>query len=325
MTFLIAQFSCNFLRNKNMVELIKEHFLSKKEYPFPSTDYWKWFRYTRHSDFKRYLNKDKFYNHLVWDDIFLEQVGHRKRECIRMSRPFFYDLAVRYHPGIKERLLKIYADCSAGYFRSRYHSFRFSKKKEYRHRMNIYMDIKGNFYTRPLTTKSLAEDLKLCPYEVFSFCSKKFCTRQSYPGSSVVEVGHQPIPIVYFDSIHHSKRYSFILFLKLFAEKYPLDECRKAMLAGYLLAIEELLDKQIEHDIKAGRLGKKKRRRVKGTLTEKEMEELKKLFRQGSFLCHPDTSMEDGTMFGRLKEAFDRKDLLMVRRIYFTLNQEKTV
>lgn len=313
---LIAQKKNNKMSNREkIVEQIRLDFDKNQRYPFPSTTYWQWLGHSRHSNFKRFLNKEINYDQIVWDECFPNKVNSRRRESIRMSRMFFYQLAVKKHPGLKSFLDELYSSGYAEVFRKNILNFRFTKKKEWRQELNIGA-IAGYFYTYSLNTYNVSKELNICPFELFKFASINFCRAYGFGGTRFINSHTTPIPLVFFDSLRHQERYKMLLFLDKVYKEFKLSKFQKLILKSYASIIKELIDKQIEYDIQIGRNGLRKKIVKK---RQSPPHEVRMAYLKAAKLCHPDKFPERADIFLKLQSAWENQRFIDVTQIYRTL------
>lgn len=302
---------CN---KENLSHVVQSHFESGLHFPFPSSDYWEWLGYSRHASFKRCLEADEFRSKVVWDDCNPQTIGERKRETVWISRTLFYELVEKKRPEYLPKIDEVFRDGYRKLFLEKNLHFYFTKAKEYRTTVSAGA-VAGHFYTYGLNTKNLAQDLDICPFEVYKFCATRFCSKYDYGGVRIDGL----IPFVHFDSQQHSRRYLFLEFLYLFRKEGKLDRLRSIVLDTYIEFVKTLLDKQVDFDIKAGKMGRKSTPVSK----EKIDEELKKLYRKAVLLSHPDKWPARSHVFLKLQAAWEDQRFNEVRSIYNHLVESK--
>lgn len=301
-----------------MIETIEKYLALPDDKPFLSSIFFEWLGYSRHSDFKRALNKPELYPELVWSDLGDHSIRDRRREVIFISKSLFKKMAIAKHPELREEIENLYIKYMSIQLRAKIiHFYDSGKKKEFR--WHVCRNIAGKFYTYRLRTDCIAKDLGLCPYELFKFCSTKFSPRYEV-GRASCTYDAQPLPYQDFDSIEHTRRYLVLAFLKLVKKEFKMDGFTAKLLEIYTSLIEELIFVQADLDVKAGRIkgGKQKSRTIKKPTITPEMTALYKALAKR---CHPDVHQDEFVktkmhlVFIKLKSAYDNADIGLMEEI----------
>lgn len=301
-----------------MIEEIKTKMLNPDlNHPFSSGDFYRFFNYSFHRDFKRYLDKPKFYKHLVFSEF--EKVTTRRAETVAMDREIF--LKICDHRNIDT---SVFIDC---YFQ--YHKNRVKKSTEYfpnlkkgeAHSLNMYSRPAGKYYSHSLNTINLADAILVNPFDLYKFCVTELRWKHAAYRADVVDSlmfkGKENIPFLNYDSTDSSYRLSYYNLIRLVIEEYPLDKNQKELALNYYKCIKYLISKvtQIEH--------KKKFYREKAlSLKAKKIpiyvdpKKLKAALREGAKLFHPDKNPSGLELFKEFNKHYMNKDIAeMVKMI----------
>ncbi|WP_156033042.1 hypothetical protein [Sediminibacter sp. Hel_I_10] len=298
-----------------MIEIIKKKMLDTKlEHPFSSSDFFKFFNYSHHRDFKRYLDNPKFYKKIVFNDYGL--VVSRSAETVLLNREMF--LIVCEHRKIHDdKIMSWYYQYCKDKIKKSTEHFPNLKKGE-PHTLRMYNRPAGIYYSHSLNTINLSEAIRVDPYDLYKFCAVELQWRHCAVRAEVVNSGMykggQNIPYLSYDSTDSEYRLSYINLLRLISEEYPLNHRQKKLLKHYKKCIISLVEKviAIEHKKrfykeKASHLNKKAIQHYV------DIKALKATLREGAKLFHPDKNPEGLELFKEFNKHYINRDLGSMR------------
>ncbi|WP_318959371.1 hypothetical protein [Lishizhenia sp.] len=294
-----------------MIEEIKTSMLNVDlEFPFSSGDYFKFFNYSFHRDFKRYLDKPKFYKNLVFNEF--EKVVSRSAETISMNREIFLEIC-------KHRKIDT-SEFIDSYFQ--YHKERVRKsteffpnlKKDEKHTLNMFNRPAGKYYSHSLNTINLSKAILVDPFDLYKFCvtTLKWSNAARNAGvlNSLLYTPEDNIPFLAYDSIESEYRLSYYNLLRLILEEYPLTDIQKELLVHYQSCIKELINRVVAIEHKK-RFYRDKALALKAQETPVWVDDrrLKASLRAGAKLFHPDKNPEGLELFKTFNQYYMVRDL----------------
>jgi len=200
----------------------------------------------------------------------------------------------------------------------------YNQKSEYRFG-GYSLKVGGKFYLYSINTMNIAKDNNLCPYDLYKFCAINFLRPRDNHRCSIDFDSNTPY--LTFNGKEHVKRYQVMVLLQQIRKDYPMNELQKKRLKIYSKIMDKMLMTQFEVD--SARMERENRNRLTidqllfgGAVTEAELTELKKLYRKAAFLCHPDVTGLDGSMFRTVTAAYNKKDLRKMHSLYKKLTTE---
>lgn len=301
---------------KSNFDFLKTSFLDlKNKYPFISSEIFRFLGFSRHSNFKRFINKKDLFNHLLFSDSYEFKINSRAREVIFLDRVLFYKIAIAKYPHIDE-LGKYYAEYKSEVYKQQI--LRFSTLEErnnifsaLRYKNNLYGKFKGEMYAFSLNTLNYALAIDYDPFLMYKF----YCIESIVEGvSNQINCNYYredriPYPYSHFDHKDHYQRLKYLRFLNEAFENLDLSPLQIEFHNIYVALITELLEKQKKLDIKAGRL----------QVNERNDPELAKLmktkYREAAIKCHPDKG-GDEELFKKLNKANEKGDFNLVEKIH---------
>jgi hypothetical protein len=308
------------------IERIKELFFSTiTNYPFPSSELYLFFGFSRHNNFIRVLNKEEYKSDVTikpW-----EKVQQRRSGVYFITRNLFYIFCQKFLKDYNN-ITQAYLEYKREALKSKILNFAFYKKPEYP-KLDICKKLKGHFYTYNLNTLNISKDLNVDVYDLFKFCSLEFCSKYDYKSARCTnEYGmdrEAAYPYYSFDDIKHETRYLFIKLLETVFEKYKLTDFQKQVIKIYSGFVKLMLEKQVVFDIKEHRREKKQKTftfyfNYKPALTKEQKAELKVIYRKAAMLCHPDKNKNGEEIFKNLNNANKNNDLQKVKEIFSRLS-----
>ncbi|SEM66687.1 hypothetical protein SAMN05192574_101399 [Mucilaginibacter gossypiicola] len=303
---------------KSNLENIKEMFLdSENDYPFLSSFVYRFLGYSRHSNFKRDMNKPIFYKNLLFTDDTTLKVNKRAGEVFYLDRVIFYRLAIKKYPHLSE-LSEFYASYKLRFYKSKI--FNFSTYKERKIRFFTWFsrfrtNPKYQLYVHNLNTMSFAVAID---YDVFD-TYKAYWTGFSNAGRAEFSENYTfgiKYPYVVFDSLEHRVRCQYLKFMQYCYDTLPLTDLQKAFYKIYYELVEELIERQKEIDIKAGAL------KITADTDPELAAKMKTLYRKAASLCHPDKG-GDQEVFKKLNNANEKGDFITIEKIHNSLTKKK--
>lgn len=294
-----------------MIEEIKSKMLNLDlKHPFSSGDFFQFFNYSFHRDFKRYLDKPQFYHHLIFREF--EKVVERRAETISIDRELF--LKICEHRKIDT------SPFIDSYFQ--YHKTRVRKSTEYfpslkkgeAHTLNMYNRPGGKYYSHSLNTINLADAILVDPFDLYKFCVTELKWKHSAYRAEVIDSlmfkGKDNIPYLSYDSVDSNYRLSYYNLIRLIIEEYPLDKNQKELAVNYYNCIKELINKviAIEHKKKFYR-EKALASKAKKIPTYVDPKKLKAALREGAKLFHPDKNPSGLELFKEFNKHYMNKDI----------------
>ena len=279
------------------LEIIKKCFFDESTfYPFSSVDFWNFFGYTRHQSFVRYLQNDDFN-----DDVTIrpwEKVNVRRGNVYYISRSLFHEISIK-RCDIHSDITSLYLEYKKQQLKERILVFYNAKERNnvlyFKRNARLYGKYPGKLYNYSLSTYNMAMAIDVNNFDLFKFCSVKFCSKYSYVNSGFEnQYSFQkgiPIPHIHFDSFLHSERWLFLVFIKEVINHYKLTDFQKKLCEIYYQIIQELIDKQVEYDIKCGRMKSGTKKEVSCKLTCEQVKEMKLLFKKNLILLSRENSL----------------------------------
>lgn len=296
-------------------------FLAATNHPFPSSELYLFFGFSRHNNFVRIVKKDKYKA-----DVMISQwkkVRLRRNNVYYITRDLFYTFCQKFLKDYSY-ITEMYLEQKRSVLRSKILKFGYNANEKYIFGLNINVKLKGHYYTYSLNTLNLSSDLNIDVYDLFKFCSLEFCSKVGYSAARCTnELGidkKAAYPYYSFDNVIHERRYVFVELLKTILKTYKLSDFQKQVIDVYSGLIKQMLEKQLDYDIK-------EHRRTTTIITlkfipplTKEQEtEMKFIYRKAALLCHPDKNAISEDTFKDLNNANKNKDLQKVKDIYSRL------
>jgi hypothetical protein len=296
-----------------MIEKIKSDFYKKTwNNPFESSDYYKFFGYSRHSSFKRFLDQEKYYS-----DIFLDsfsKINKRERNTISINRKLFVELCQ-----INNCLVKEVEDIAIEYFSSQFkvkiNYFEVRLKNNLEKHLKMRSVPCSLYYTYSLNTYNIAKDLQLCPYDLYKFCSTD-CGHFEYVLAGITnqyEDYSNKIPFYHFDHTHFYHRNEFLILLEMIMKNYKMSNLSKRLAQIYYLEIKQMLIKQIRID----HLKKEKSEKAKIQKDRKEFnpsQTIKDMYRKACKLYHPDKNPKGEEIFKIINKAYHEGNIAILKK-----------
>lgn len=292
-----------------MNEALKKDFFDiENDFPFLSADYFKFFKYTRHNDFLRYLDQPKFYKNLVFHEF--QKINQRSANAVSIDRNLFIQICKHRKIDTTEieevyiQFLKVRTKKSTEHFPN--------LKKDEKHTLNMYNRPAGKYYAHSLNTINLAEALNLDPYEVYKYCVTEIPWKHGAYNVMVVNSylfnNKDNIPFLNYDSTDSEYSLSYINLIRLFIKEYPLSALQLELAEHYEKCIIALVKKvyQINHKKAFNRENKQ---RLKAKVIEVfSKQQLKTLLREGAKLFHPDKNPEGLELFKTFNKHYMNLD-----------------
>lgn len=307
-----------------MIEEIKIKMLNTDlKHPFSSGDFFRFFNYSRHRNFKRHLDNPKFYKHLIFNDY--GKVVSRTAETISMDREIFLKIC-------KHRKIDT-SGLMDSYFQ--YHKDRVKKSTEYfpdlkkgeNHTLNMYNRPAGKYYSHSLNTINLSEAILADPFDIYKFCVTNLKWEHSAYRAGVIDPllykGKDNIPFLSYDNIDIDFRLSFYNLIRLIREQYPLNKNQKELAENYSVCIKALIDKVIGIEHKK-RFNKQKAISLKAKEIPiwVDIKKLKASLREGAKLFHPDKNPEGLELFKEFNKHYMNRDIKKMSSMIKSYNNE---
>jgi hypothetical protein len=266
--------------------------------------------FSRIDNFIRFLNNPKYYYGVIYS-AFTEKP-------YKISIRLFFDL-VKLRLGWNDQWDELFTEAWTPIYESKMLQFTPSNSKS-NYRFNGY-DIKvgGKFYLYSINTIAIANDNNLCPFDLYKYCVRNFIRFNDNNRTSIDYDSR--VPYLSFNHKEHLRRYQVMILLNQVGKDLPMDELQKKRFEIYCKTLNKMLMTQFEID--SNKKEREKRQQLKmdnllfgGAVTNEELTELKRLYRQSAFLCHPDVTGMDGSMFCTITEAYNKKDVRRMRTLY---------
>lgn len=296
-----------------MIDKIKNDFYYKGIFDeFKSSDYYTFFGYSRHSSFKRFLDQEVYYPN-IWCESW-GKVKERTRNAISFDRKLFLKLCQ-----LKKCLVKEVEDIAVEYysddFKKRIQTFQIRKKNDDRGSLNIYNIPCGKYYTYSLNTVNLANDLLLCPYELFKFISDGgFYFEFMRCGiTNEYRENYKKIPYFTFDNVKYQQRNEFLALVNIVLANFEMDHISKRLAKIYFQLIKEMLNEQIRIDhLREEKVEQKKKHRFKKVFNPSSA--VKDMYRKACKLYHPDKNPEGEEIFKIINEAYHSGNVSILKK-----------
>ena len=296
-----------------MIEKIKKDFYYENFWEqFQSSDYFKFFGYTRHSSFKRFLDNEKYYEH-IWCESW-SKINTRERNTISFDRELFVKLCQLKNILVQE-VEQIAVEYYSSQFKKRILNFRVRTKADIGSPLQMYNVPMGKYYTYSLNTYNMAKDLLLCPYDVFKFFNEESHSIRFIKAGLTNEFKADAIKIPFLscDHTYYASRYEFLLALKLIIKKYKMSEVSKKLAAVYYGYIKEMLDEQTKIDqLKKEKYNKIKREKEKKAFNPSA--NVKDMYRKACKLYHPDKNPKGEEIFKIINKAYQEGDVSILKK-----------
>lgn len=297
-----------------MIDKIKSDFYKHSGLdPFESADYYSFFGYSKHTNFKRFLDKEKFYPEICCESY--SKVNTRTRSSISFSRKLFMELCKINNCLVKE-VDEICIDYYSTQSRKRIEYFTVNTKTFKSTSLNMYNVPCGQYYTYSLNTYNLAKDLLLCPYDLYKFCSVELKNHFKYLRASVTNQFsdyYEKIPYFHFDSTNYDLRNEFLALIKMVIERYEMSDMSKRLAEIYYNEIKKMLYKQIRIDhLKNEKVEKQRKHKEKKEFAPPQL--LKDMYRKACKLYHPDKNPNGEEIFKIINKAYHESDYTTLRK-----------
>ncbi len=295
-----------------MTQKIKDDFFKSDSTPFESSDYYIFFGYNRHSNFKRFLDKEKFYPHIFCDSF--SKITTRERNTISFDRELFLSLCETSNI-VRNEIEEIAIEYYSSVFKAKIKKFIVITKENRISNLKIYNIPCGKYYNYSLNTYNIANDLLLCPYDLFKFCNKE-CPYFEYSRVGLTDefdYYKTKIPAFYFDNIHYTKRHEFLLLLKYILENYKMSDMSKKLGKIYYQDIKDMLNEQIKIDhIKNEKAKNKNTHKIKAEFKPSQAE--KDMYRKACKLYHPDKNPNGEEIFKIINKAYKEGNVSILKK-----------
>lgn len=308
-----------------------EKLQSEDLYPFVSSELFKFFMFTRHSDFKRMVDQPRNYSDILLSDDFMK-INSRRRECLKISKELFLSLVQKKHPQLLDQFQSSYVDWKKKMISEKFNRFGAAAKRRKGHYFTLtestghifsgkYSEIKGPYYMTSLSTDNYAFAIGIDPMDSYGyflqskinsyghrFIKLEMPTYWGYEKDSFIKDNHQK-PRARFDSIDHKERNIFLDYLNFAAKNAGLTDLQMKIHLEFEKVITEILKKQLLYDIKYGRTS------PVNSYVKEELQEIKSLYRKAATLCHPDKG-GDPEDFKKLSNAYEKRNFEEISKIY---------
>jgi len=277
---------------------------------FQSSDYYKFFGYSRHSSFKRFLDQETFYPY-IWCDSF-SKINTRKRQTISFDRKLFIELCYKKNKITKE-IEDIIVDYYSSDFINRIDTFKIRTKSDIGSSLKMYNVPCGKYYTYSLNTYNLSNDLLICPYEVFKFLDKENYSCSYVKTGFIKESNNCNVPYFSFDHINFNQRHEFLAVIEFIIKNFELSHISKRLADLYYKQIKKMLLEQIKIDhLKKEKYENKKRQKEKELFTPSA--EIKDMYRKACKLYHPDKNPNGEEIFKIINNAYKESNIKILKK-----------
>lgn len=297
-----------------MIDKIKKDFYSQGwNHPFESADYYSFFGYSKHTNFKRFLDKEKFYPEIFCDSF--SKVNTRTRNSISFTRKLFVELCQSNNCLTKE-VEDIYVEYYSLQSRKKIQHFANRTKADKDSNLKMYNVPCGKYYTYSLNTYNLATDLLLCPYDVFKFCNLELSGQFEFCGSDITNrynTYFKKFPYFHFDHIHFNPRNEFLALIKMIINTYEMSDISKRLAEIYYKDIKAMLYEQIKIDhLRNEKVKKQREQKEKKIFAPSQL--LKDMYRKASKLYHPDKNPNGEETFKIINKAYHESDYSTLKK-----------
>jgi len=271
--------------------------------------------FSRLDNFIRFLNNPKYYSGVVFS-AFTEKP-------FKISIRLFFDL-VKLRLGWNDQWEELFTEAWTAIYEKKMLQFTPSSFKSNYRFNGYYLKVGGKFYLYSINTIAIANDNNLCPFDLYKYCVQNFIRYNDGIRTSIDYHTHEPY--LSFDYKEHIRRYQVMILLNQVSKDFPMDELQKKRFEIYCKTMKKMLMTQFEVDSNKQEREKRQRLMIDNLLfgcavTDEELTELKSLYRQSVFLCHPDVTGMDGSMFRTITEAYNKKDVRRMRTLHKTLSK----
>lgn len=289
-------------------DLKKDMMDIKKDYPFASAKYFSFFSYSRHNNFKRYLDQPKFYKNLQFHDF--EKIKNRSAEIVYIDRFLFIDLC-KHRKIDTTQIEKWYIDFLKNKTQNSTEYFPNLKKDE-KHTLEMYSRPAGKYYSHSLNTINFANALTLCPYDVYKFCVTELAWEHgAYKAdikNSLFFKNIENIPFLSYDHKNTEYLLSYLNLIKLFIEKYPLSNIQLELAKHYQKCVSQLIKKVYAINHKKWFYKENARKAEEKKMQVFSKSQLKTILRQGAKLFHPDKNPDGLELFKSFNKHYMNLD-----------------
>lgn len=296
-----------------MIEKIRKDFFKiTNQSVFQSTDYFAFFGYSQHYNFKRFLDKEKYYPEIIFDSY--SKVNNRLVNSISISRKLFVELCQLNNCLVKE-VEDICVEYYSSEFKKKISHFVVRTKSDIGSPLKMYNVPCGKYYTYSLNTYNIAKDLLLCPYDLYKFCSEDAGYFEFVSAGVTNEYSDysKKIPCYYFDHIHYTRRHEFLALLKMIMDRFKMSDISKRLSEIYYNSIREMLREQIKIDhIKKEKV--EKQRKLKEKIEFNPSQTAKDMYRKACKLYHPDKNPNGEETFKIINKAYHEGNLTILKK-----------
>jgi hypothetical protein len=296
-----------------MINKIRQDFFSHiKEDPFESLDYYLFFGYSQHFNFKRFLDKEKFYSEIFLDSF--SKINKRRVNSISITRKLFVELC-QINNCLAKEVEEIAVEYYSSLFKSKIKKFTVRTKADIGSTLKMYNVPCGKYYTYSLNTYNIAKDLLLCPYDLYKFCSEEAGYFEFVSASVTNEYRDysKKIPYYHFDHTHYSRRNEFLALLKIIIDRFKMSDISKRLAAIYYKDINEMLREQIKIDhLKAEKVKNKNKQKEKMAFNPSQL--AKDMYRKASKLYHPDKNPNGEETFKIINKAYQEGNIAILKK-----------
>lgn len=300
------------------IERIKE-LMSEElhDAPFLSSEIWDYLNYSRHTTLKRFLEKSALQIDIAYSRGIVKE---RTCDAYSISRELFVELVKKRKPEDAAIVNGFFYEYIGKWMRKEMLNFQnYGKKGDTPKGVKVFQKVKGHFYSFSLSTLNLSRCVGLCPYSVFKHCAQNIVEKYN-AGNPRFENSYytrkkEPIPYIHFDDLLHENRYVFFILAEEILNSFSLNEDQRQRLILFKTILHELLLRQIDYDLKAGR------RVIVPPQDKKNHKDLNRIYKEAAKKCHPDKfQTEDDKqkahqLFVQLNDAYSKNDYVALKKI----------
>lgn len=288
-----------------MEKLINYLFLDISEQkPFKSYPFFRFFGFTRHRNFLRFLDNTKFYKHCCYED-YIEEVHTRIEKTVSFDRILFIEICKKKNINTS-KFEEFYLNFKKITIENHILKFKKINQKENLYFINKFSLTKKKDYLHSLNTANLALALDICPFELFTFYSKQLFYQFNNKGVDFTnKYGFgKKIPYYHFDSFTHNDRNEFLQLIAYIIKNYKLSDFSKKLAEIYYDNIKKLLFKLIADEHKKQFYAEKRRKLEEGSFRKFTSQQMKTLYRKAAKMFHPDKNPADLETFKTVSKYY---------------------